>query len=184
MSKHNLKIQSILLYAVLIFYVILLLSILIFKYVSPLVLFNVNRPIYRSVNILPFQSIKSYLFGIANVSRTVTFNNVLGNIGLFIPLGIYLQLLKRDKRMFINIFFVLLVSFSVEIIQFIFGIGATDIDDILLNCLGGIIGISCYRFLLVFIKEDNKIRNIITILGAIVGIPLLCLTILLAISNY
>ena len=184
MSKHKLKIQSILLYAVLIFYVILLLSILIFKYVSPVELFSVNRPIYRSVNILPFQSIKSYLFGIADVSRTVTFNNVLGNVGLFIPLGIYLQLLKRDKRMFISIFFVLLVSLSVEIIQFIFGIGATDIDDILLNCLGGIIGISCHRFLLVFIKDDNKIRNIITILGAIVGIPLLYITILLAISNY
>jgi glycopeptide antibiotics resistance protein len=183
MSRSNIKIQSILLYTVLVFYVILFLSILIFKNVSPLELLSENRPEYRSVNILPFQTIKKYLMGTYNVSRTVAFNNVLGNIGLFIPLGIYLQLFKREKRILTGIFLIVIISLSVEILQFIFAIGATDIDDILLNCLGGIIGIMCYKLLTVFIKDDNKIRTAITLLSSIVGIPLLCVTILLLIYH-
>ena len=152
MSKHKMKFQSILLYVILIFYVILLLSILIFRG-SPLELFNANREIYRRVNILPFQSIIGYLFGITNVSSSVALNNVLGNIVLFIPLGIYLQLLKRDKRVLGGMFFILLVSLSAEITQFALGIGATDIDDIILNCLGGIIGVFCYKTFITICKR-------------------------------
>lgn len=180
---NNKKIQSFFLYTVLIFYVVLFLSIIIFKYVSPLELLSENRPVYRSVNILPFQTIKSYLLGTFDVSRTVVLYNIFGNIGLFIPLGVYLQLFKKNKRILISIFIIFIISLSVEIIQFIFGIGATDIDDILLNCLGGIIGILCYKLLTTFIKDNNKIRTIITIFSSIVGIPLLCLTILLFINN-
>lgn len=172
----------ILLYAVLVFYVLLLLAIVFFKYITPLELFSADRPIFRSVNLIPFHSIKSYLLG-SGVSRSVVLNNVLGNILLFIPLGIYLQVLKRDKRIFAGIFFIFAASLSVEVIQYILGIGAADIDDILLNCLGGIVGILCYRLLLAFIKDEGKIKNIIAILGAVIGIPLFCLTILLAVSN-
>lgn len=97
MSRSNNKIESVLLYTFLIFYVILFLSIIIFKYVSPLELLSENRPVYRSVNILPLQTIKSYLLGTFDVSRTVVLYNILGNIGLFIPLGVYLQLFKKTK---------------------------------------------------------------------------------------
>ncbi len=183
MSRRNRKIQSVLLYAIFSFYVILLLAILLFKYVSPLELFSAGRPVYRSINIVPFHQIRSYLSGASNVSRSVVFNNVFWNIGLFIPLGIYLQLFKKGKRIVAGILFIFLTSLSVEIIQYIFGIGAADIDDILLNCAGGTIGILCYKLLAAFIKDENKIRTAITILGAIVGIPLLCLTVILLISN-
>jgi glycopeptide antibiotics resistance protein len=176
MGRNKPKIQTILLYSVMFFYFILLLTILIFRY-SPSELFSADRPIYRNINILPFQSIKSYLFSSTYVSR-LAFDNVFGNIGLFLPLGIYLQLIKRDKRILISLLFVFIISLSVELIQFILGIGATDVDDIILNCLGGITGILCYRFLFILTKDQNKIRNIVSILGAIVAIPLLCIAIL------
>jgi len=166
-----------------IFYVILFLSIIVFKYVSPLELLSNNRPDYRSTNLVPFRTIRSYLTGNADISRTVILNNVLGNIGLFIPLGIYLQLFKRNKRIPASFLTILIISLSVEIIQFIFAIGAADVDDILLNCMGGIIGILCYRLLTVFMKDDNKIRTAVTICSSIVGIPLLFLTILLLINQ-
>lgn len=181
MSKNNSKIQSILLYTVFVFYIILFLSIIIFKYVSPLELLSESRPVYRDINILPFHTIKGYLTGSIAVSRTVILNNILGNIGLFIPLGIYLQLFKKNKGILTGILLVFTVSLSAEAMQFIFGIGSADVDDILLNCTGGIIGILCYKLLTVLIKDDGRIRTVITIFSSIVGIPLLCLTILLLI---
>ncbi len=181
MSKNNRIIQSAFLYTILVFYIILSLSIIIFKYVSPLELLNEGRPIFRSINILPFRTIKGYLTGTFYVSRSVVLKNILGNIGLFIPLGIYLQLLKKDKRIFVSIFFVIIISLSVEIIQFVLAIGAADIDDILLNCAGGIIGILFYRLLSILIKNDDKIRTAVTILSSVIGIPLILMTVILLI---
>jgi glycopeptide antibiotics resistance protein len=159
------------------------LDLLVFRNTSPLELFKVNRPVYRSINILPFQSITSYLSGSIHVSRSIAFTNIFGNICLFIPLGIYLQLLKKDKRISLGIILILLTSVSVEIIQFITGLGAADIDDVLLNGLGGVIGILCYRLLTAFLKDAKKVRSVIAVLVAIAGIPLLCLVILLILFN-
>lgn len=181
MSKNKKIIQSVLLYTILGFYGVLFLSIIVFKYVSPLELLTENRPIFRSINLLPFRTINGYLRGIFYVSRSVVLKNVLGNIGLFIPLGIYLQLLKKDKRILVSIFFVITISLSIEIIQFVLAIGAADIDDILLNCAGGIIGILFYKLLAFLIKDDNRIRTAITILSSIIGIPLFFLAIILLI---
>ncbi len=173
MNKNNKIIQSVLLYAVLAFYIILFLSIVVFKYVSPLELFNGNRIIFRGMNLLPFRTIKGYLTGTFYVSQSVVLKNVLGNIVLFVPLGIYLQLFKKDKKILPSIFWVFGISTSVEIIQFVLAIGSADVDDILLNCTGGIIGILFYKILNAMIKNDDRIRTAITILSLIICISLL-----------
>lgn len=183
MRRYNRKIQSVFLYAILIFYIILFLSIVVFKYVSPLELFSENRTVYRSINILPFQTIKNYLMGTVDVSHTVGFNNILGNIVLFIPLGIYIPLFKINKKVFASFVSVFVISLSIEIVQYILSIGATDIDDILLNCAGGIIGILIYKLLTVFIKDHSKIRTVITVCSSIIGIPLFVITSLLLMNR-
>lgn len=177
------KIQSVLLYLVLAFYIILFFSIIVFKNVSPLELFDENRIVYKSFNLLPFHTIKSYLMGTADVSNSVGFTNIFGNIVLFIPLGIYLQLFKKNKKAVVSFIIVFAISLLVEIIQFYFGIGAADIDDVLLNCLGGVIGILTYKLLAVFIKDNTKIRAIIAVCSLIIGIPLFIISVLLLINN-
>jgi hypothetical protein len=96
-----------------------------------------------------------------------------GNIVLFIPVGIYLPLLKNDKRVLINLFFIFIVSLFIEIIQGLLGIGAPDIDDIILNCIGGWIGILVYKSLLFILRDEKKVRTAITILSAIIGLPVI-----------
>lgn len=66
-----------------------------------------------------------------------------------------------------------LISLCVEIIQGLLGIGASDIDDIILNCLGGWIGILGYKFLLLLLLDDKKVHTVIKILSTIVGLPVL-----------
>ena len=85
----------------------------------------------------------------------------------------YLPLLKKDKSFKVNFVFIFMASLFVEIIQGLLSIGATDIDDIILNCLGGIFGILGYKFLTVLISDEKKVRTIITIISCIVGLPIL-----------
>lgn len=62
--------------------------------------------------------------------------------------------------------------------QFIFGIGTADIDDVILNCLGGLIGILIYRGLCALLKDEEKARTAIVLLGFIVIlIPVFIITI-------
>lgn len=138
------RIKSFLLYAGFLLYVLFLCYLLLFKIVSPIELFSTNRYMLRNINLIPFHTIYGYLSGILNVSQSVIITNVLGNIAIFIPLGIYLKLLMRSKSIFMSICLVFSISLFIEIIQYTFGLGATDIDDIILNCLGGLIGISSY----------------------------------------
>ncbi|MDE6312702.1 MAG: VanZ family protein [Lachnospiraceae bacterium] len=57
----------------------------------------------------------------------------------------------------------------VEIIQVIFRFGIGDIDDIILNSIGGLVGILIYRLLLIC-KDDLKVCCIIAIFAPIGGI--------------
>jgi len=137
------------------------------------VLSRISHSEPRSINLIPFYSIAEYISGSTENLKRFAFSNLVGNIILFIPLGIYLPLLKKDKRIITNLLLIFIVSLFVEIIQGLLGIGASDIDDIILNCLGGWVGILGYKFLLLLLGDEKKARTSITILSAIVGLPVL-----------
>ena len=162
----------------LLLYVLICSYALIFKYVSPLELFSSNREYIRSVNITPFHTIYSYLSGRLNVPPIIIVSNIIGNIILFIPMGVYLQLLKKSRKIWTSTLFVLFISLFVEIFQFVWGLGATDIDDIILNFSGGLIGILIYRGLCVLLRDEEKVRTAIVFLGGItILIPIFVMTI-------
>lgn len=167
------RIKTVFLYSIFICYILLLIKIFFLSRVSLLELFSSQRTLVRSINLIPFYSIKEYISGSTAILKAFAFSNVVGNIVIFIPLGIYLPLFKNDKRVIINLLLIVIVSLFVEIIQGIFGIGASDIDDIILNCLGGWIGILGYKFLLFILRDEKKVRTIITALSAIVGLPVI-----------
>ena len=169
MNKRE-RIKTVFLYGVFICYILFLIKLLILSRVSLLELFNGQRTLSRSINLIPFYSIKGYLFGSSATIKNFAFSNVVGNIVIFIPLGTYLSLFKNDKRVRTNLTIIFIVSLFVEIIQGLLGIGASDIDDIILNSLGGWIGILCYKFLMVILSDEKKVRTAITILSAI-GLP-------------
>jgi len=82
---------------------------------------------------------------------TFCLRNTLGNLALFVPLGILLPLVSdRFLRLKRVLLFALLLSLGVESIQFLlrfFGNPrAVDIDDVILNTLGACLGFAVYRF--------------------------------------
>lgn len=160
---------SFILFGVFLFaYIYLFLLIFLFKYVSPFELFSPDRMYHRSVDVIPFNTIHSYLSNEKNVSPIIVMSNILGNMILFMPLGMYLQLLKKNKKISISIGIVFLISVLIEMFQYIFGIGATDIDDIILNSVGGLLGIVVYKGLLLLFKDEGKVRLTIVVAGLMV----------------
>lgn len=172
MNKRE-RIETVFLYGVFICYILLLIKILFLSRVSILELLSGQRTIVRSINLLPFHSIMEYISGSSENLKRFAFGNVVGNAAIFVPFGIYLPLFKKDKRIITNLLFIFLVSLLVEIIQWLFGIGTSDIDDVILNCLGGWIGILGYKFLLFLLRDEKKVRATITILSTIIGLPVI-----------
>ena len=165
-------IEKFILYGFFICYVILLIKVLLLSRVSLLELFSDQNIVNRSINIIPFRSIMEVFTTSSETVKTFSFGNVIGNILIFIPLGLYLPLIKKDKRAAVGLLFVLIVSLTVEVVQGIMGIGTADIDDVILNSLGGWIGILGYNLLLFLFRDAKKVRTAITILAAVVGLPI------------
>lgn len=90
------------------------------------------------INISPFKEVLRYKFG------TPLFNyNVLGNIIIFIPFGYLIGIYVNPKKIWPVIITTILTSTVVEFVQLNIG-RSFDIDDILLNVVGGFIGYLIY----------------------------------------
>ncbi|MBB2184159.1 VanZ family protein [Lachnospiraceae bacterium MD1] len=67
--------------------------------------------------------------------------NIMGNILAFAPFGFLLPLLNTKYRHFFYIMFLsLLFSLTVELMQLFLKVGIFDVDDLLLNTIGGVLG--------------------------------------------
>lgn len=110
-------------------------------------------------NLIPFKEIFRYPF----LSREFI-RNVIGNILLFLPFGFYVgYYLKKSKLSLITIIS-FITSLTIELIQT--KIGRTfDIDDIILNIIGGILGFLIYKvYDNLFINLSEKVKKIIMVL--------------------
>ncbi|NBD27257.1 VanZ family protein [Paenibacillus glycinis] len=168
------RIKAVLLYGVFIGYLLVLLKILFLSRVSVSELFNTQRAAVRSINLVPFDTIREYLSGSSANLRRFASANVVGNILIFIPLGVYLTALKRNKNVLANLCLILALSLLVEIIQGLLGIGTADIDDVILNGLGGWIGILAYQFLRIIVRGQKNALTAVTVLSVVMGLPVIC----------
>ena len=90
------------------------------------------------INIIPFSEIFRY-----DIGSKMFIYNVLGNILLFVPYGYFVTRYTESKSLF-QIFIVsLITSFTVEFLQVKLG-RSFDVDDIILNVLGGVLGYFLY----------------------------------------
>ncbi|WP_036605652.1 VanZ family protein [Paenibacillus assamensis] len=147
-------------------YLYTLLKIILFKFHSINLSFmmhqlqsNIEDP--RSIidrlqvgNLVPFKQISENMEG----HSMNDFIQVFGNIGLFVPLGIFLTLLLKNKKgtFFIVLVSALAISLSLESAQLLFSIGNFDVDDLILNTLGGILGHCLIRLRVMEEKGTSK----------------------------
>ena len=115
---------------------------------------------YHFVNLVPFRTIvngyRQSNFAVRGELLNY-FTNLFGNIALFVPYTFILVFWVRYRRRMAIVTSVCLLSCVIELTQYFFHIGVTDIDDVLLNTLGG--WLSLEFFLAVqkrFFQPQNK----------------------------
>lgn len=128
---------------------------------------------YGGVNLVPFKEMFRYEFGSYKFIK-----NIVGNILLFIPYGFFSSYYLNNRKIGTNVLLCLVATFCIECIQYYIG-RVFDIDDIILNILGGFIGCLLYVALTAiksklpkFMKSDvflNFLLILIIILGIIYG---------------
>ncbi len=97
-------------------------------------------------NLRPFKEIKRFWEHREALGFWSVTLNLAGNVVAFIPFGMFLPWLYGQCRRFsITVFFSFELSLFVEITQLVLKVGSFDVDDILLNTLGGILGFLGYR---------------------------------------
>jgi len=107
-------------------------------------------------NLILFRSISHYLHHIA---RPHGYLNFLGNIIPFIPIGFLIPINYYKLRGFIKTLLMSLIFIIViEAIQFVTMLGYFDIDDIVLNLLGSLIGYFIYK---AKSKKKKRIRKLV-----------------------
>jgi len=153
-------------------YLIAVLWILVFKFNAP---FS-KLGYMRSINLIPFN--ESLI-----INGKLDFREIVMNVVIFMPLGIYSGILFRKWTTGKKIFLFFLISLICEIFQFILGVGASDITDILNNTLGGIIGLLIYKGIEKISKNSNKAQKFINIIATIGTTLMISLLAVLVIYN-
>lgn len=110
------------------------LLVIIYFTFSPLLL-DLNEVFNCRINLIPFVYLLDYDV------RAHMIYNVLGNIMMFVPTGIVLPVLYKRLDNFFKVAGTgLLISLAIEILQLPFADRTSDVDDLILNTLGVVIG--------------------------------------------
>lgn len=129
----------------------------------------------RSINLIPFNE-SLVLNGKIDIAEMIM------NVVIFVPLGIYAGILFRKWITGRKLFFFFLISLIIEGVQLIFGIGAFDITDIITNTFGGIIGLMIYKGIETAFRNSDQAKKFINILATI-GTVLMILFLFLLKTN-
>ncbi len=96
---------------------------------------NVNG----QTNFIPFKTIMSYLNG--SKGLVIATINIIGNIALLLPFGFLLRFIFKSIDLRKTLSFAVLAGLVIEGTQVIFNVGIFDIDDVILNAFGVLIGV-------------------------------------------
>lgn len=130
-------------------YIVFTIKVIIFKYPYTEMLTTISdwnpgriAEGFRGANFTLFRTIQMY---ISYWDRLNSAENLFGNIAVFIPYGILYPLVVKDLCSFERLLFrVFLFSLGIEFFQMCTSFGVFDVDDILLNCFGAVLGFLIY----------------------------------------
>lgn len=121
----------------------------------------------RELRLIPFEIV---------TEASTTFGwvfDILGNLALFLPLGMMLMILSG--RWWWTVGVAAVMSLTIEISQYVFALGRTDVTDLICNTVGAALGawVSCW-----FRGSTRTSRRWQTLLTALVGLAVLVFVVL------
>ena len=150
-------------------YLALLVWIILFK-----LQFNINDlDTVRKINIIPFYYDKE-------IGVDFHIKEVLENLLIFVPMGIYLQMLLFKSKSYLKLLIIAGISLLLEITQYILAIGITDL---ITNTAGGLLGIALYSIVARLLKSREKADKLFLVIAVIVSTFIIGLLALLLFLN-
>lgn len=142
-------------------YLLLVIRLIIFKYPMD-VLREIAASWERGVvlegldtaNFTLFKTIRMYIHYAYKLN---SFENLVGNVVVFIPFGfLFPYVLPMGKHFLLMLLHAFIFVLGIEVFQLFSAFGAFDVDDILLNCLGAVLGYLCFVIWKLWNKEEKK----------------------------
>lgn len=95
------------------------------------------------------------------------FMGIVGNMLLFVPLGMIVgNIFVSKHRVLISVISGFALSMTVECIQYVYELGVFEIDDLIINTWGAIIG--CSVVIAILKREKSVLENIKTLMPLVV----------------
>ena len=135
----------------------------------------------RSVNLVPLRSVFQYLTGAAPLGgetselqaqflQSLALSNLLGNLVLFFPLGVYARLFWNRLPLWASALLPAAASLCVEVLQYATAWGVADIDDLLLNATGGALGVLVCQGVYRLLGSWDKARTLVAAAAPVAGV--------------
>ena len=124
---------------------------------------------WASNNFIPFREIMRY-----NITSRLFLKNVLGNMIMFLPFGFFISYYLKAEKVTLPLLLTLIASIAIETVQMIIG-RVFDVDDLILNLIGGIFGYLIYKILAIIGEKYPKIfhRELFLNIFVFLGVSLL-----------
>ncbi len=131
--------------AIFILYLLILIRLIVFKYpfeqMQTIVSSWSREMIWQGMHTANFTLFRTIRMYIQYADRLNSFENLAGNVVALVPFGFFLpQVIRSGKSFGVLLLNVLVFVAGIEVFQLLSAFGAFDVDDILLNCLGAVIG--------------------------------------------
>ena len=121
----------------------------------------------RSINLIPFHYDKE-------VGAAFHLTEVLENFLIFVPMGIYLQMLLPRTKLYVKFMLIAGTSFLLETMQYILAVGRSDIT---------LLGLAVYSMAARLIGNRIKANRLFSILAGIVSVVVIGLLGFLLFAN-
>lgn len=148
------KAADILRKTVFLLYLLLVVKLIVFKYPYAYLREIMNTwekgVILEGLDTANFTLFKTIRMYIRYYGRLNSFENLFGNVLVFVPFGLLMPGVKNNGcRWYVILINAFLFVTGIEVFQLFSAFGAFDVDDILLNCLGAMLG----YWLLIFLRR-------------------------------
>ena len=92
-------------------------------------------------NLIPLREIKRFLTYRDVLGMEAVLLNIVGNVAAFMPFGTFLPFFsERCRKLWRTVYYSFELSLVVELLQLVSRVGSFDVDDLLLNTVGGLMG--------------------------------------------
>lgn len=146
-------------------YMLVLVFVLIFKFPSPIFdkiierMQTGNNNVYvEPPNFMPLKTIIRYVLSVRAINDWF-FKNLICNVLMFMPFGFLVPFFIKNKKLILVLLYGIIVSIIIEFVQWITKFGIVDVDDVILNIVGIVIGYGLFRLFTMFVQNKEEQNN-------------------------